>query len=77
MITPDYIRAMAEYNAEMNRRLYGAAARLSDPERRLPRGAFWGSIHDTLTHICGAISSGCRGSTPVRGRVLRSSKAPA
>ena len=30
MITPAYIRTMAEYNAEMNRRLYGAAARLSD-----------------------------------------------
>jgi hypothetical protein len=44
MITLDYIRTMAEYNAEMNRRLYGAAARLSDPERRQPRGAFWGSI---------------------------------
>jgi len=51
MINPDYIRTMAEYNAEMNRRLYGAAARLSDPEQRLPRGAFWGSIHGTLTHI--------------------------
>ena len=25
MINPDYIRTMAEYNAEMNRRLYGAA----------------------------------------------------
>jgi uncharacterized damage-inducible protein DinB len=42
---------MAAYNAEMNRRLYDAAARLSDSERRLPRGAFWGSIHGTLTHI--------------------------
>jgi uncharacterized damage-inducible protein DinB len=31
MITPDYIRWMAEYNAEMNRRLYGAAARLQIP----------------------------------------------
>jgi uncharacterized damage-inducible protein DinB len=51
MITPDYIRTMAEYNAEMNRRLYGAAARLSDPERRQPRDAFWGSIHGTLTYI--------------------------
>ena len=51
MITPAYIRTMAEYNAEMNRRLYGASARLSDAERRLPRGAFWGSIHGTLTHI--------------------------
>jgi uncharacterized damage-inducible protein DinB len=34
MITP------AEYNAEMNPRLYGAAARLSDAERREPRGTF-------------------------------------
>jgi uncharacterized damage-inducible protein DinB len=31
MITPDYIRTMAEYNAEMNRRLYGAATQLSVP----------------------------------------------
>jgi uncharacterized damage-inducible protein DinB len=51
MITPAYIRTMAGYNAEMNRRLYGAAAGLSDAERRLPRGAFWGTIHGTLTHI--------------------------
>ena len=51
MITPAYIRTMAEYNAEMNRRLFGAAARLTDAERREPRGAFWGSIHGTLTHI--------------------------
>ena len=41
MITPAYIRTMAEYNAEMNRRLYAAAARLSDTERREPHGAFW------------------------------------
>jgi uncharacterized damage-inducible protein DinB len=51
MITPVYIQTMAAYNAEMNRRLYGAAARLSDAERRVPRGAFWGSIHGTLSHI--------------------------
>src|SRR6266478_1515106 len=51
MITPAYVRTMAAYNAEMNRRLYGAAARLSDAERRKPRGAFWGSIQGTLTHI--------------------------
>ena len=51
MITPAYMRTMAAYNAEMNRRLYSAAARLSDDERRQPRGAFWGSIHGTLTHI--------------------------
>jgi uncharacterized damage-inducible protein DinB len=51
MITATYVHTMAAYNAEMNRRLYGAAARLSDAERRAPRGAFWGSIQGTLTHI--------------------------
>ena len=51
MITPAYVRTMAAYNAEMNRRLYTAAARLSDTERRQPRGAFWGSIHGTLNHL--------------------------
>jgi uncharacterized damage-inducible protein DinB len=51
MITPAYIRTMAAYNAEMNRRLFEAAANLSDAERRAPRGAFWGSIHGTLSHI--------------------------
>jgi len=51
MITPDYVRTMAAYNAEMNRRIYDAAARLSDEERRRNRGAFWGSIHGTLNHI--------------------------
>jgi uncharacterized damage-inducible protein DinB len=50
MITPDYARTMAAYNAEMNRRVYGAASRLSDEERRADRGAFWGSIHGTLCH---------------------------
>jgi len=51
MITPAYVRQMADYNAEMNRRLYAAAARLTDPERKADRGAFWKSIHGTLTHI--------------------------
>jgi uncharacterized damage-inducible protein DinB len=51
MITPPFVRTMAAYNAEMNRRLYAAAARLSEVERRAPKGAFWGSIHGTLVHI--------------------------
>ncbi|MGH7048566.1 MAG: DinB family protein [Stellaceae bacterium] len=51
MITAAFVRTMAAYNAEMNRRLYDAAARLSDAERQAPRGAFWGTIHGTLTHI--------------------------
>jgi uncharacterized damage-inducible protein DinB len=51
MITPDYVRMMAAYNSEMNRRLYAAAAHLGDGERRADRGAFWKSIHGTLAHI--------------------------
>lgn len=51
MITPDYVRTMAAYNAEMNRRVYAAAARLGDAERRVNRGAFWGSVHGTLSHL--------------------------
>lgn len=51
MITTDYVRMMAAYNSEMNRRVYGAAASLTDTERRADRGAFWKSIHGTLAHI--------------------------
>jgi uncharacterized damage-inducible protein DinB len=51
MITPDYVRLMAAYNTEMNRRLYAAAAALTDAERRADRGAFWRSIHGTLVHL--------------------------
>jgi uncharacterized damage-inducible protein DinB len=51
MITPAYVRLMADYNAEMNRRLYEAAAQLTDAERKADRGAFWQSIHGTLVHI--------------------------
>jgi uncharacterized damage-inducible protein DinB len=51
MITPGYVRTMAAYNAEMNRRLYAAADRLGETARRRDRGAFWGSIHGTLCHL--------------------------
>jgi len=51
MITPEFVHTMAAYNAEMNRRIYDAAARLSEDARRANRGAFWGSIHGTLNHI--------------------------
>ncbi|MGE5271603.1 MAG: DinB family protein [Thiohalocapsa sp.] len=51
MITSAYVRTMAAYNAEMNRRLYAAADRLGEEERRRDRGAFWHSIHGTLVHI--------------------------
>jgi len=51
MITPAYARTMAAYNAEMNRRLYAAAAQLPDAQRKADCGAFWKSIHGTLVHI--------------------------
>lgn len=51
MINPAFVATMAAYNAEMNRRVYAAAGRLSDDARRLPQGAFWGTIHGTLCHI--------------------------
>ncbi len=51
MITPNYVRMMARYNRWQNGNLYGAADTLDDAARRQDRGAFFGSIHETLTHI--------------------------
>src|SRR4029077_13010210 len=51
LVTPSFVRTMAAYNAEMNRRIYAAAERLPEAARRSERGAFWGSIHGTLCHL--------------------------
>jgi uncharacterized damage-inducible protein DinB len=51
LVTPTFVCTMAAYNAEMNRRLYAAAERVPDHERRRDRGAFWGSLHGTLCHL--------------------------
>jgi uncharacterized damage-inducible protein DinB len=51
LVSPAFVRTMAAYNAEMNRRIYAAAERIPDSARRLDRGAFWGSIHGTLCHL--------------------------
>jgi len=51
MITPRYIRTMARYNTEMNRRIYAAAAGLTDEQRREDIGLFWKSLHGTLCHL--------------------------
>ena len=51
MITPDWVRLMAAYNAEMNRRIYAAADRLTPAQRAEDRGAFFGSVHATLSHL--------------------------
>ncbi len=42
---------LAGYNAWANRRLYAAAARLSDADYRADRGAFFKSLHGTLNHL--------------------------
>lgn len=54
MISPAWVRAMAAYNAEMNRRLYAAAGALGEEARRADGGAFFGSVHRTLSHLCWA-----------------------
>lgn len=51
MIGVEYMRAMARYNEWQNRSLYEAADALTDAERRRDRGAFFGSIHGTLSHL--------------------------
>ena len=51
MITPAWCRMMAAYNAEMNRRLYAAADRLTEAQREESRGAFFGSVRGTLSHL--------------------------
>jgi uncharacterized damage-inducible protein DinB len=42
---------MADYNRWQNDNLYGCANRLTDAQRKEPRGAFFGSIHGTLCHL--------------------------
>jgi uncharacterized damage-inducible protein DinB len=51
MIDTAYVRRMARYNRWQNRNLYGVADTLSDDERRRERGAFFGSVHKTLSHL--------------------------
>lgn len=42
---------MARYNAWQNSSLYAAADGLTEAERRVDRGAHFGSIHATLNHL--------------------------
>ncbi len=47
----EHIALMARYNQWMNRKLYDAAATLSDAELGMDRHAFFGSILGTLNHL--------------------------
>lgn len=51
MIDAEHARLMARYNKWQNENLYAAAAGLSEAERKQDRGAFFKSIHGTLSHI--------------------------
>jgi uncharacterized damage-inducible protein DinB len=51
MFEGNYPQLMASYNAVLNEKVYAAAERLSDEERKADRGAFFKSIHDTLDHL--------------------------
>ncbi len=51
MTTPQYVAMMADYNQWQNENLYGVADGLGEDERRRNRGAFFGSIHATLSHL--------------------------
>ena len=51
MIDPSFCQVMARYNTWQNQSLMAAADMLSDDERRLDRGAFFGSISATLNHL--------------------------
>ena len=51
MITPDYFRMMARYNAWQNRQLDKALEGLPLEDLTADRGAFFGSILGTLNHI--------------------------
>ena len=51
MITPQYCLTMAQYNRWMNRKIYAAATRLGDAERKRDLGAFFKSVEGTLNHL--------------------------
>jgi uncharacterized damage-inducible protein DinB len=47
----DLYRVHALYNLQMKERIYAAAAKLSDEQRKRDVGAFFRSIHLTLNHL--------------------------
>lgn len=50
-MTPSLCAVMAQYNAWMNARLYDAAAKVPEAQIFEDRGAFFGSLFNTLNHI--------------------------
>jgi uncharacterized damage-inducible protein DinB len=48
---PSHFRTFARYNAWANERLLAAASGLSEVDYRADRGAYFRSVHGTLSHI--------------------------
>src|SRR5713226_3072957 len=53
-MSPEEIGLLYDYNAWANRRSLEAAASLSNEQFLKPLGSSFGSVRDTLAHICGA-----------------------
>lgn len=51
MITPEYCRQMARYNAWQNKSLRRCVDAMSQAELTRDRGVFFGSIFETLNHL--------------------------
>lgn len=51
MITPEYCRTMAAYNAWQNKGLMSIIQAMDEDDLRADRGAFFGSIWGTLNHL--------------------------
>ena len=47
----EYVLTMARYNIWQNENLIAAANTLSDRERQMDRGAFFGSVQKTFSHV--------------------------
>ena len=48
---PDHYRFLARYNRWINQQLFDACESLPEADRQRDRGAFFGSIHRTLSHL--------------------------
>ncbi|KAJ55837.1 damage-inducible protein DinB [Actibacterium mucosum KCTC 23349] len=51
MITREYVQTMARYNAWQNTEMLAAAEAVGDAARQMDRGAFFGSIMRTMSHL--------------------------
>ena len=52
MISIGYVDEMAKYARWQNENVYQCCEEIGPQERERDRGMFFGSIHNTLDHIC-------------------------